>query len=258
VTTAFHHDYPYRLRLAHPEYAELRIERKGRFLRVDPAEPVGDDDVVVLTAPAAHRARATVEALREGRRPTVVAAPAVLEWLGRAGSFQAQPFPTTVDGVGIDAMPYTPLRQARPLAHFLRASVQGARPVETFRRFTEQARTPVVEPHVLQLTFPDGARLLHLDLSLHRDTDPAWLERAAERFGKPEWLLVGQPWGETEAILTHVGRFQATRVLLFEVVNGERREMGLPTELVTPLRDRLVAQGVEAHVFATQASYRFE
>ena len=47
-------------------------------------------------------------------------------------------------------------------------------------------------------------------------------------------------------------------MLVTELINSERRELGLPTELVTPLRDRLHTAGIEAHVFATQASYRFE
>jgi hypothetical protein len=47
-------------------------------------------------------------------------------------------------------------------------------------------------------------------------------------------------------------------VLVAELVNGERRELGLGTELVTPWRDQLVAAGVDAHVFATQTSFRFE
>ena len=55
-----------------------------------------------------------------------------------------------------------------------------------------------------------------------------------------------------------VDRFGAKRVLVTELQNSERREVGLPTELVTPTRDKLVAAGIEAHVFATQASYRFE
>jgi hypothetical protein len=258
VAANFHHDYPYRLRIQHPDSAEIRIERKGRFIHVDPVEALGDDDIVVLTSPAPHRARATVEALREGRRLTVVAAPPVLEWLARAGTLDALTFPAVVDGVTIDGMGYAAPTQARPLAHFLRASVVGARPAATFRRFAEQARAPMAEPHIVSFTFEDGARLLHLDLALHRGTDVDWVDRAVERFGGPEWLLAGFAWGEGEGVLTHVGRFAARRVLVTELVNTERREMGLPTELVTPVRDRLAAQGVEAHVFATQASYRFE
>lgn len=255
---AFHHDYPYRLRIQHPEYAELRIERKGRFLRIDPSDAPTGDEVVVLTSTAPHRVRATVEALQAGTRLTVVATQPVLDWLGTLGTIDGGTFPRTVDGVAIDAMSYAPPRQARPLSHFLRASVAGARPKSTLKRIAEQVRWPTVEPQVLQLTFPDGERLVDLDLALHAGTDEAWIDRVVARFGAPEWLVVGVPWGEGEAVVRLAGRFGAKRVLVTEMQNAERRELGLPTELVTPVRDALVAQGLEAHVFATQASYRFE
>ena len=258
--SAYHHDYPYRLRVQHPEYAEVRIERKGRFLRIDPSDPPTADEVVVLTSAAPHRARATVEALQAGVRLTVVATRPVLEWLGGLGTIEGSTFPATVDGVTIDALGYAPPRQARPLGHFLRASVAGARPAASLRRLAEQVqvRYPTVEPQVLQLTFEDGARLLHLDLALHAGTDEAWIERVIARFGAPEWLVVGFAWGEGAAVVRHAGRFGARRVLVAELQNAERRELGLPTELVTPIRDQLVGQGLESHVFATQASYRFE
>ncbi len=256
--TKFHHDYPYRLRVQHPEYGEIRLERKGRFLRVDPVEPPEEDEVVVLTSSAPHRARGTVEALQAGKRLTVVASTAVLDWLAGLGKVDRQPFPATVDGLTIDGLPYTPAPGAPPLAHFLRASVAGARAGSALRRIAEQVRFPSSEPHVIQITLEDGGRLVHLDHALHRGTDPEWLDRAAARFGGAEWLLVGVPWGEGEGVVRHVGRFAAKRVLLVELQNAERREMGLPTELVTPWRDQLVSAGVEAHVFATQASYRFE
>ncbi|MDP2308330.1 MAG: hypothetical protein Q8P18_20085 [Pseudomonadota bacterium] len=256
--TKFHHDYPYRLRIQHPDYAEIRLERKGRFLRIDPVEAPAEDEVVVLTSSAPHRARGTVEALQAGRRLTIVASTSVLEWLGGLGTVDAHPFPATVDGVTIDAMAYTAPSIARPLSSFLRASVAGARAGGALKRIAEQVRFPAPEPHVIEVKLEDGGRLVHLDLALHKGTDPAWLERAAARFGGAEWLLVGIPWGEGEAVVRQVGRFGAKRVLLTELQNAERREMGLPTELVTPWRDKLLESGTETHVFATQASYRFE
>jgi len=256
--TKFHHDYPYRLRIQHPEYAEIRLERKGRFLRIDPVEPPAEDEVVVLTSSAPHRARGTVEALKEGRKLTVVASAAVLEWLRGLGTIDGHTFPATVDGLTIDGIPYAAAPTARPLSHMFRASVAGARAGTTLKRLSEQVRFPTTEPHAVEVLLEDGGRMVHLDLALHRGTDPDWLGRAAARFTGAEWLLVGIPWGEGEGVVQHVGRFGAKRVLLTELSNAERRESGLPTELVTPWRDQLVATGAEAHVFATQASYRFE
>lgn len=234
-TAAFHHDYPYRLRLAHPDQAELRLERRGRWVRIDPATPPGDAEITVITGP--DRARAAAEGARAGQVPLVAAPPELATWLGKQGPIRdAQPV-LDAEGLAVAWLPYTPapsgrLRRPRPAA-------PG-------------------EPHVVQITFPDGARLVHLDLSLHAATSEDWLDHAIGRFGAPEWLVVGLPAGQTEALVRHVPRFAARRVLLADLLNAERREAGLPTELVTPCRDRLVAAGVEAHVMATQTSFRFE
>lgn len=256
--TAYHHDYPYRLRILHPEGAALRLERKGSFFHVDPVEPPEAGDTVILTASTPYRARGTVEALAAGRRLTVVAARPVLDWLATYGTLDPIAAPATLDGVGIEAMAFVPPRAARPLGHFLRASVIGTRTGPSLRRIADSTRFPNTEPQAYQLTLEDGARLVHLDHALHRDTDPAWLDAAIARFGAPEWLLVGVPWGEADAVVAMAPRFAARRILVTELQKDERREAGLPTELVTPVRDRLHAAGIEAHVFATQASYRFE
>ncbi|MFZ5476096.1 MAG: hypothetical protein ACOZNI_04920 [Myxococcota bacterium] len=252
MTLAHHHDYPYRLRLVHGDYAEIALERRGRTVRIDPAGEVGADEIVVLTSSAPHRARATREAVRAGRRPTVVAAEAVRGWLAGEGAIEGAATPAEVDGVRIEGVPYAPPRPARPLSAFFRASIAGARP-QLWRM-----SYPQLEPVALQITLPDGARLVHLDLALHAGADEAWVARLAEAWQGAEWLVVGCAWGEADAVATHVPRFGARRVLVAELINAERREMGLPTELVTPLRDRLHGAGIEAHVFATQTSFRFE
>lgn len=249
MTQKFHHDYPYRLRLQHPAYAELRLERRGRWIRVDPADAPAPEEIVLLTGAAPHRVRATVEAVRNGREPTVYAPAPLFDWLRGQGTVHGGPFPAEVDGVRIAALAYTPSRPATPLTALLRAPL---------RRLSGQARPPACDPHILSITFADGSRLLHLDLALHGGVSAEWVGRAVAAFGAPEWLVVGLPWGDSDALVEHLPGFSGGRVLVTELVNGERRELGLPTELVTPVRDRLVAVGVQAHVFATQTSYRFE
>jgi hypothetical protein len=219
---------------------------------------VGADEGVILTGGSPHRVQATLEAVRSGRNPTVVAAPPLLDWLRGQGALVASEFPATFDGVSIAAMPYTPPRTAGPLAAFLRASVAGVREGRVRPVARASDRAPACEPQVVCLTFPDGSRLLHLDLALHEGTDEAWVRRAAEAFGGAEWVIVGSTWEQSEALVRHLPAFGADKILVTELVNAERREVGLPTALVTPVRDRLVAAGLAAHVFATQTSYRFE
>jgi hypothetical protein len=251
-----HHDYPYRLRIVHGDGAEIRLERAGRTLVVDPHGPVGDHEVAVLLGHTPERLRALAGAVRGGSRPTVVASARVGEWLRGLGPVTLSP--PEVDGVVIELWPYVPAPAARPLGHFLQASIRAVRPRAALRRVTEAAALPDLAPQVASFTFPDGSRLLHLDLALHRGTSPAWLADTAARAGNAEWTLVGLPWGEADAVAAQLPRVGPNRVLVAELANHARRELGLPTELVTPLRDRLVAAGVEAHVLATQTSFRFE
>lgn len=216
-------------------------------------------DIVVLTGATPARIRGTVEALRKGRTLTVVAPDELFSWLGDQGRVTGGSAPRAVDDVRFDGMLYAPpAPRAGPALHFLQARVAAANPRATLRRLADQVRGPHGEPWIVELTFPDGARLLHLDLSLHAHTDEAWLARAAARFGNAEWTVVGMGYGEGPAVVRNLPRFGPNRVLFAELSNGERRELGLPTELVTPWRDRLVASGVETHVFATQTSFRFE
>ncbi|GDX82881.1 hypothetical protein LBMAG42_46920 [Deltaproteobacteria bacterium] len=253
------YDYPYRLKLIHGEFAELRLERRGRTILIDPSSEPEAGDIVVITGPGPTRLRGTVAALQKGVTVTVVAPDPIIDYLGKHGTIIGGPGPRTIDDVKFDGCLYAP-----PAPHigvrgqFFQASVAAARPRATLRRLGEQMRGPGGEPWIVEITFPDGSRLLHLDLALHTKADDAWVARAAARFGNPEWIIAGVPFGEGGAVFQLLPRFGPNRVLLTELLNGERRELGLPTELVTPWRDRLQASGVETHVFATQTSFRFE
>lgn len=214
---------------------------------------------MILTGPSPARLRGTMEALKQGRRLTIVAPDAIFEAMAKLGPVVGGAGPRQVDDLKIDGMLYTPPPpNAGSIGARLQASVAAARPRATLKRLAEQVRGPGGEPWIVELTFPDGARLLHLDLSLHHKVDEAWVSRAAARFGNAEWTIVGMGYGEGTAVVQWLPRFGPNHVLFAELVNGERRELGYPTELVTPYRDRLVAGGVEAHVFATQTSFRFE
>lgn len=253
-----HYDYPYRMRIGHRSHCEIRIERKGRWIVFDPVTRPNPEDIVLITGAAPERLRGTYEAIEAGLKPTVVAPEPVLDWFSNTGRYDGGGVPREIDGVKIEGMSYAPVRGVRPLAHAVRLSFQGAGPLTVWRDLTGRLRLPSCEPQIFHLTFPDKSRLLHLDLSLHRDTDPGWVERAQSLFGNPEWLIVGCPFGEADAVARWIPSFGATHVLVAELVNTDRKEKNLPIELVTPLRDRLVTLGVEAHVFAGGAGYRFE
>ncbi len=253
--TAVSYDYPYRLRFSHHGRAEIRVERKGRRIVFDPVERPTPDDLVVLTGPAADRQRGVVEALRAGVRPTVIAPGSLREMLSKEGPMEGYSTPIELDGVRFASLGYVP-SPSRP-GDALRLPL-AAGPLTALRAFSERVRQPEAEPHIMQLTFPDGTRLLHLDLSLHRETTAEWVEQAREHYASPDWLIVGCPYGERAAVQKWLPRFSPARTLVAELVNTERKSLGLPTELVTPLRDQLVGLGLEVHVFAPQSGYRFE
>lgn len=230
--------------MLHPAGAELRLERPGRPIVFDPVEAPTADDIVVVTGPT--RAHATVDALKAGLKLTVITTEPIFSWLSSFGSVEGGPAPRRIDGVAFDDMPYTPPART------------AERIRDVVRRLRDRSRGPAGEPHIFALTFPDGTRLLHLDLALHGAVEEEWIQRAAARFGNADWTVLGLPHGETAALATWLPRFGPNRVLLMEMLNDERRELGLATELVTPARDHLNTMGLDVHVFATQASYRFE
>ncbi len=256
-----HHDFVWKLRLTHPDRAEIRLDWRGRTLVFDPVE-VQPGDQVILTSAQPDRIRGTAAAVASGQRPTVIADRAILDWLSTHGALGpgSGDASTLDEGVTVRSLAYVRAPTARPLTHFLKASIGALRPRAIFDATVENARVePIagVAPRIWELTLPDVGRFLHLDVALHRGTTPAWLDAAASYAGAT-WVLAGCPYGEADAVAKHLPRFGGKHILISDLVNGERRARGLPAEGVTPLRDRLHNAGLPAHVFATQASYRFE
>ena len=117
------HDFIWKLRLTHPDRAEVRLEWKGRPIVIDPVE-VLPGDLVLLTSASPDRIRGTAAAVVKGDRPDVIADPAVLEWLKRQGPLGAESASEgVVAGVRFRSMPYTPVPEARPASYFLKASI---------------------------------------------------------------------------------------------------------------------------------------
>lgn len=257
------HDFIWKVRLTHPDRADVRVEWAGRPFVFDPVDPV-EGDRVILTGAGPDRVRGTAAAVANGMKPDVIADRAILDWLGGLGPLGAADLPDCeVDGVRVRSLPYAAPSVARPLTHFLKASLGVFRPSRGFgplRTARESAgREPVagVAPRIWELALPGAGRLVHLDLALHGELSPAWLVASAD-FAGADWVIAGCAFGEAEAVARHLPHFAGKQILVTDLVNGERRARSLPVEGITPLRDRLHGLGLPAHVFATQASYRFE
>ncbi len=250
--------FPWRLRIEHEGRNSLRLERRGRTLRFDPIAPPAPDDIVVLSWNWPEHLAATRDAVRAGTAPTVVAHEATLAWLATQGAVSGQPAPFAVDGVEIEQLAYTPIPWATPREAVHKIASAARRPDRALRRLVQKRGLPEAAPLITQLRFADGARLLHLNLSLHAHTSAAWLDEAVARFGGPEWLVVGVDHGHSDAVLDKVGRFGARHVLFTDLLAETRRSLGLPTELLTPVGDRALARGIEATIFVSGAGLRYE
>ncbi len=133
-------------------------------------------------------------------------------------------------------------------------------PRKAAKRWREDGETKAFSSltSVVQLTLPDGGRLLHLDLSLHQETSDQWVREAQERFRGADWLICGVEYGQDEAVLTHLKGFEPKLVMLTDLVNEQRKAQGLPTNLLTPTVDALIGKGLSAHPFPPKSSFRFE
>jgi hypothetical protein len=251
-------DFPWRLRLEHEGAASIRLERRGRRVRFDPVGEPDADDIVLLTRTWPEHLDATARAVAAGTRPTVVAEPEVLSWLARKGELDAHRAPVTLDGVQVETLAYTPIPYAAGAEAVRKVRSAVLRPDRALRRVARVARMPKADPVVVQLTFPDGARLLHLNLALHAGTPPGWLDEAAARFGGADWIVCGIDYGHDDEMLARIRRFGDGRVLFTDLINETRQAVGLPVNLLTPACDRAITQGVDAHLFVGGAGMRFE
>lgn len=265
--------FPWVLRLEHEGFASVRLERAGRHFRFDPVTPsetwaaLGEtpnaralhgDDVVVLTMCEHERLAGTAHALRDAIRPTVVAQPEVLDWLAQFGVVEGGPAPLVLDGVRVEALPFEPIAYAEGMEIAWKALSTVSDLRRSARRFVNRVRLPRAKPLVVELTLPDGRRFVHLNVSVHNDTPDSWLAEAAERFRGADWAMVGVDYGHEQGFLDRIGRFDVKKLLVTDLVSDVRRSMGMPTTVLTPLVDALRERGMDAYVFASRSSFRFE
>ncbi|HJN73005.1 MAG TPA: hypothetical protein QGF58_03625 [Myxococcota bacterium] len=249
---------PWRLRLTHEGHSAIRVEWPGKPIRFDPYRDVGRDDRCVLTWHECERAEGLVHAIRAGVEPQVVASSAVRAWLTSVGRVRDQAPGGRFGEVLVEALEYAPIPYATPTEFVRKAKAGLMNPLLAVRRLRRRVGLPEAKPIIAQLTFPDGGRLLHLNCSLHHNTDAEWLSRAAQRFGGADWVILGVDYEDHDAIEQLIGRFEPGTLLVTDLVNDTRATLGLPTRILTPLVDTLKDRGFDAHPFVEGASYRYE
>ena len=249
--------YPWRLKLVHEGRRYIRVERKGRFFAFEPDSAF--HEVGILLGAEQERVSGLVRTAQSGRGE-VVLSEQVAQGLGSLNGITMHCFPVTVDGVLFEGMSYSPLLQPDRASGVLRMRHAIKSPRKAAKRWRENGESPNSEAltSVVQLTLPDGGRLVHLDLSLHQETPDEWIKEAQERFKGADWLICGVEYGQDDSVLAHIKGFESKVVLLADLVNEQREAQGLPTNLLTPTVDALVEQGISAHPFPPKSSFRFE
>jgi hypothetical protein len=243
------------VRLAHLGGPGLRVELEGGLaLAIDPPHDPGEVAAILCCWNEAERLQGALEATRSGRRPRVVALPAITAWLGEV---EAMPAPVEVGGVRIEAEPYRPVpwATAPEALRKLGSSLRG--PLRAARRLATRARLPSAPPVALRLTLPDGRVLVHLSCALHRGTPHDWVARVAATWGGADWLVAGWDYGEELAFRGCIRAFQPRTLVLADLVGDVRRGLGMPCDLLSPTADRLCTEGQPTLVLASGTALRF-
>ena len=251
-------DFPWRLRIEHEGLLSLRMERRGRTLRLDPMTPPEPGDISILTGCWPEHLQATMDAVQAGARPTVIASEPVLNWLRAKGEVDGHVDGAELDGLTIETIPYTPLAFMEGIEAVRKVGSALRRPDRAIRRLAHRAAMPNAVPVAARIGFEDGSSLVYLGLSLHGGCPDAWLADVCARWSGPEWLIVGVDYGEETPFLAQVGRLKAERVLVADLLGSIRRKNGLPSAVLTPVVDQAQELGLDAYVFATKVTMRFE
>lgn len=214
--------------LTHEGDYALRFSGNGQTFLFDPRRSPDPKERVVLLWGEFERVDATARATHTGLRPTVYALQPILFWLQGLGRVEGTIPPVQFDGWSVELLAYAPIPYAAGLEVAWKGLSALRRPVRAAQRLMRRMELPDCKPVIALVTSPDGRRLLHLNLSLHRDTPAPWLAQAAKRFGNADILVVGVDAGEEEAVTQKVPMFAAKQVWVADLVGDVRRHLGLP------------------------------
>lgn len=251
------------MRILHDGHAGLRfIDDEERFYLVDPFDASFWADVKGRTAsgiflsggPWVDRLTGARAILASGARPVVVAEPSLAGWLGDVEAHD--PDQGRVAGIGYLSWAYEPpVETTRGVGDKLRAAVRNPR--WALGRLGARRAVPVSKPRCWRFDVDHGHRIVHLGLALHAGTSDAFVADAAARC-EGAVVIAGYLPGDADAFVRQVLAIRPARLLLIDVVNDLRRDAGLPIEIVTPTRDRILEEGIDAHPFVSGVSVRFE
>ena len=253
----------WKLRIEHQGYCHLWLSWPQGNIHFDPVQNIETDDLVILLAPTPERICDTAKAISAGKKPVVVAAQEIIDWLRSFGDFQGYADTGTYQGITVSLTPYEPF-PAWIWPESLERIRAGIRhPRSAIKKLLSKRSMPNSMPRVAQLTFPSGAKLVHANLSFHRLQQKNWLASYTDRCGPIDWLIAGLDYKQVDAFTQNLSFFDSPLILVTDLLSDSRKEVGLPTQWLTPVVDSLLDTFRKndtnqlAFVFAPHASFRF-
>lgn len=250
-------EYPWRLKLVHEGHRFIRVERRGRFFAFEPNQAF--HEVGVILGSSEERLRG-VKATSANGVGEIVVSDGLQDTVSQMTGMAVHTCPAEVDGCKFEAMSYVPHSQPDRKTGVLRMRRAFKSPQKAAKRILDGGSVPegVEESAIVQMTLPDGGRLLHLDLCLHEEISLEWIKEAQTRFKGADWLICGVEYGQDQAVLEHLEGFEGGINLITDLVNEERSDQGLAFNILTPTVDELVDKGLTAYPFPPLSSFRFE
>ena len=252
------HKMPWQLRLSHKGSSHIQMEWNGKKFHFDPSHPVEDGEVVILLWNWPQRIQATVKSLRSGKRLIVIAPQVALDWLSQYGTFEGYSNNCVISDIEFELTPYEPIPPLTlsELANKVKGGIRNG--ITVAKQIYRKRGMPRFQPHICQVTFPNGSRLLHLNLSLHKYTSIDWFSAQKNALPNINWAIVGCDYRHDEAMLQLIHKLPIDKILLTDLIGDARRNVGMPVQLLTPIADKAITQNLEVYVFAPHVSFRFD
>ena len=243
--------------MEHFGYSHIVLEWRGRPIHFNPLDIVAENSIIVILGSWIEQLQGARKMVRQKIPCTIVSSPEILRWLSQFGAVDGVS-DFDADGFRIVLEEYQPIAPLTPLelVRKIRASVRH--PVRIGRRLQRKQSLPSFAPQIAWIDFPSGVRFAHLNLCLHHNIPLQFFEKIKEKAQKSLWIVVGCDYEESESFLKLIEGFSHSQILLSDLVGDYRRQVGLPTHLLTPIADRAISKGLDIQVFASKVGYRFD
>jgi hypothetical protein len=248
---------PWKLRLFHHGFAHISLSWAGRDIHFCPIAAIQENDIAIVLWNWPEHLKGCIQTLKQGNTLHVVAPQAILDYLSQFGNVVGSTS-YSQDGLEIKLESFCPIPPWSGSGGVERIRAGIKRPDRALRRLKQKLSNPECEPHLAEITFPSGARFVHLNTALHKFTDAQWLGELTKKMGNPDWTLSGVDVGHSDSWMDNIVHFTQGNILLCDILGDFRTKNGLKHPLLTPIVDLALSKDMDCFVFATQASFRFD